>query len=386
MSVSHMWKSTILSFPSLWSVPYLGSEVSPEIVRMFLRRSGGHHLDITIPRLRSEHRVPVPKPKFNRYSHTLDASAHLPRIRKLLVELEGETDMKHLIRIFSEPAPSLTHLKLVAPIRESERVPFPNLFGLEFPKLRVLKILGTGAWPEVVGANLTRITMIHSFDPQLLKRCIPYSPNLKVLKLHGVFGFDRPDLSTWQRITLPPGVCLSVRRSEGHPAILSLFALPPDGHIKVKPSANIPITPLLLYILPADISPLQNLDTLTRLHVKARFNVSIKLELRCFRLDRPALEVTAGYPFVWSRTKDPQMGTSAMWIFCGLDRIVLTGVEELRMDGFVGLLEPHPPELLQFLKRMPALTSVITADGNEEIFRSALNNLGCRAVLVRAGR
>jgi len=41
-------------------------------------------------------------------------------------------------------------------------------------------------------------------------------------------------------------------------------------------------------------------------------------------------------------------------------------------------------ELLKFLEGMPALTRLITADGSEEVFRSVLNDLDCRAVVVRA--
>ena len=73
----------------------------------------------------------------------------------------------------------------------------------------------------------------------------------------------------------------------------------------------------------------------------------------------------------------------AMRLLGNLDRIVLTGVEELRMEGFSGNLEPQPPELLAFLERMPALRRVITTDGNKEIFCSALNSLGCRAAVIR---
>jgi len=68
-----------------------------------------------------------------------------------------------------------------------------------------------------------------------------------------------------------------------------------------------------------------------------------------------------------------------------LHPIVLGGVEELRMEGFVGPLEPQAIDLLKFLEGMPALTRLITADGNEKTFRSALDDLGYRAAVVRAG-
>jgi len=72
------------------------------------------------------------------------------------------------------------------------------------------------------------------------------------------------------------------------------------------------------------------------------------------------------------------------WFLGNLDCTVLRGVEELRAEGLVGSLEPNPAELLAFLKRMPALARVITTDGNEDKFRSVLDDLGCRAIVVTA--
>ena len=49
MSVSHKWRSTILPFPSLWSVIRLDGEISSEGIRMLLERSGGHPLEVIVP-------------------------------------------------------------------------------------------------------------------------------------------------------------------------------------------------------------------------------------------------------------------------------------------------------------------------------------------------
>lgn len=377
MSVSHKWRSTILLFPSLWSVAYLSNKLPPEIVRMLLQKSGGHPLDVIVPL-----EYPDSGSRFNRYSHALDASAHAPRIRKLtFYPDDGRNDMEHIVRIFSKPAPNLTHLDLAVLL--DKPVPFPDLFGLEFPKLRVLEVTRVECWPGLVGANLTHIIINASLNPWLLKDCMVYSSNLKVLELLGIWDFNKPDLSTWQRITLPPGIHLSVQHTQMCPQILALFALPRDGHIRVRPSMiSAPKEPLLSYVLPTEVSHLQNLRTLTRLHIKARFDVRVALELKCFRLNRPAFEVDIGYSFE-SRVVVRQGASPVMWFLRNLHRIVLRGVEELRVDGFVGRLEPQEVELLAFLKRMPALTRVITTDGNQENIRSVLDNLGCRAIVIR---
>jgi hypothetical protein len=171
-------------------------------------------------------------PKFNRYSHALDASAHTSRIRKFsFFQNEDWNDVKCIVRIFSKPAPNLTHLELAAYAPQEYPIPFPSLFGLEFPRLRVLKVAGAEDWPEIVRANLTRITVNYSFTPRVLKRCIPYSPNLKVLKIQGVWGFDEPDLTGWQKFALPPGIRLVAQYVQICPRIL---ALPRDSHLEIR--------------------------------------------------------------------------------------------------------------------------------------------------------
>ena len=346
---------------------------------MLLQRSGEHSLDVIIfPS------YPGSTPRSNRYSHALDASAHSSRIRKLLIfPSENRNEMKHFVRIFSKPAPNLTHLELAAFLPVEKTISFPNLFGLDFPKLRVLKVSGVEAWPEIVGANLTSITINVSFDPQLLKRCIPYSPNLRVLKFRSIWEFTKPDLSAWPRIALPPRVSIVIKSSRMCPHILALFSLPRDGHIKVEPPVRlVPTVPLLSYVLPTEISHLQNLRTLTRLHMKTRLDAKATFGLKCFKLDRPAFEVDVEYPF-GSRAMAQKNASPVMWFWGSLHQIVLRGVEELRMEGFVGPLEPQAAELLAFLKRMPALLRLVTTDDNEEIFRSTLDSLGCQAVVIR---
>ena len=137
-------------------------------------------------------------------------------------------------------------------------------FGLEFTKLRTLKVSMIEAWPEIVGRNLTRITIRSRLNPMSLKRCISYSPNLKVLGIHEIRTFGDPDTSTWQRIALPPGARLKIKHSNKMiPQILAVFSLPGDGHIKVEhrivsvPRMPLPRIPLLSYILPVDLSHLQ---------------------------------------------------------------------------------------------------------------------------------
>ena len=346
---------------------------------MLFRRSGRHLLDVIFPFEPLES-----VSKFDRYSHALYASVHLSRIRKFIFYLEPGDDAKHLTRIFSEPAPNLWSLEFATPLPEGGTIPFPHLFGLEFPKLRVLVVTGVGPWPEVVGANLTRITFNISLDLRVLKRCIPYSPNLKVLKIQGISVFKKSDLSKWRKIILPPGVRLSILYLRvPYSRILTLFTLPRDGQITVTlPLGMPPHIPLLSYTLPLETSHLQNLGALTRLHIRAHFDLSISLELKCFRLDRPAFEVDVMCSRENKTMSQPETSL-AMRLLGNLDRIVLTGVEELRMEGFIGNLEPQPPELLAFLERMPALRRVITTNGNEEIFCSALNSLGCRAAVIR---
>ena len=359
---------------------HLDGEFSPEIIRMLLGRSGGHPLNVIVPHSGST-------PKSIRYSHALDASAHTPRIQKFLFNLgAGGNDAKHIARIFSKPAPSLTHLELATHFVQNGTTLFPDLFGLEFPNLRVLEVTGIEDWPEIVGANLTHININASLDPWLLKDYILYSPNLKALTVQGVLAFGKPDLNRWQRIALPPGVCLTIRRSPLCSHILSLFTIPHDGHIKVNPTTiSVPDMPLLFYALPIDSSPLQNLRALTRLHMKARcIGDYVTLELKCFKLDRLAFEVNVRYSFQ-SQALVQQKASPAMWFLSGLNRLALKGVEEWRMDGFVGRLEPQATELFAFLTKMPALTRLITTDSNEGTLRSAIGSLGypLGAVVVR---
>ena len=281
------------------------------------------------------------------------------------------------------PAPNLTHLDLITSRRHDGNAQFPNWFGLDFPKLGVLEVSGIEVWSEVVGANLTCITINYSFNPVSLKRCISYSPNLKALVIHCVRDLDDPDPSTWQRIALPPGISLSVEYSDACPRILALFSLPGDGHVKVKPFVHSLHNISLLSYIPTDLSHLQNLRVLTRLHMKTRFDGWVALELRFFRLDQVAFEINIEFSFDDQRMAQ-QMTSPAMWFLRDLHRIVLREVEELFMEGFVGALEPRAAELLALLRGMPGLTRLITNDGNEEALRSALDSLGYQTVVVRA--
>ena len=347
---------------------------------MLLQRSGSHPLDIIILR----GRLAGTTSRSNRYSHALDTSAHTSRIRSFsLYEDDHENDLKRLVRIFSKPAPNLTHLDLVVSL-VIEPISFPNLFCLEFPKLRVLEVTGVKAWPEIVGKNLTHLIITATLEPLPFKRCISYSPNLKVLKIQGIWNSDELELGASQKIALPSGIRLVVKYTSGCPEILSLFALPPDSYLKVKPSMVVewtPTMPLLSYVLPREIGNLQNLRSLTRLHVKADLDAGITLQLSCFRLDRPAFEVkityTPGVQAVASESASPVMG-----FLDNLEGIVLGEVGELRMEGFVGSLEPQADELLAFFGRMPVLTRVITTDKNEEELRSVLDVLDSRAAVV----
>ena len=380
MSVSHRWRSTILSFPSLWSVIRLGGEISSEGIRALLERSRGHPLHVIV--LRSGFSTP----KSIRYSHALDASAHTHRIQKLLLYLDlVEDDVKRIVRIFSKPAQNLAHLELAGYSPHDMTTPFPDLFGLEFPKLRVLEVAGIGAWPKVVGTNLTHITFNTSLNPWVLQDCIPYSPNLKVLEIRGVSNLTMPNFSRWQRIALPPGVCLTIGRTPLCSHILMLFILPHDAHIRACPSIiAMPDRPLLSYILPFETSNLHNLGALTRLHAKARIDLYayVALELECFSLDRPAFEVNVEHSFDL-KTMDEEEASPVLWFLGNLKQIALEGLEELRLDGFVGRLAPQEAELLAFLKRLPALKRLITTNSNEKRLRSALDILGYPAVVVR---
>ena len=346
---------------------------------MLLQRSGSHPLDIIIPR----GRLAIYTSRANRYSHALDTSAHTSRIRTFTLYEDGPKDVKRLAEIFSKPAPNLTHLKLVVSYISVDPTSFPNFFGLEFPKLRVLEVNGLGAWPEIVGRNLTHLTITDALESLLFNGCISYSPNLKVLKIQGIWNSD---LEIWAspKIALPSGIRLVTKYGLGCPKILSLFALPPDSFLKVKPSMVVdwtPSRPLLSHILPRGINDLQNLRALTRLHVKADLDAKITLQLNCFRLDGPALEVKIRY----SPALQEVTGESAfpvMGVLDNLEGIVLREVGELRMEGFVGNLEPQAEELLAFFGRMPVLTKVITTDKNEEKLRSVLDVLDSRAAVI----
>lgn len=294
--------------------------------------------------------------------------------------------MKHIARIFSKPAPSLTHLELVAHLIQTGTTLFSDLFGSEYPNLRVLEVTRIGAWPQIIGANLTHITVSGYLGPRRLKDCILYSPSLEALTIQGASNFTNQNFSKSQRIPLPPGVCLTIQRSPACSHILSLFIVPHDGYIRVSPTIiSVPDIPLLFHVLPIDTSTLQNLRALTRLHMKARYiGGYVTLELKCFRLDRPAFEVNVKYS-LQSQPLAQQMVSPAMWFLGGINRLALKGVEEWRMDGFVGHLWPQMAELVAFLAKMPALTRVITTDSNEETLRFAIDSLGypLEAVVVR---
>ena len=115
--------------------------------------------------------------------------------------------------------------------------------------------------------------------------------------------------------------------------------------------------------------------------MKADLDAGITLQLSCFRLDRPAFEVkimyTPGLQAVAPESASPVMG-----FLDNLEGIVLREVGELRMEGFVGSLEPQADELLAFFERMPVLTRVITIDKNEEELHSVLDVLDSRAAVV----
>ena len=70
-----------------------------------------------------------------------------------------------------------------------------------------------------------------------------------------------------------------------------------------------------------------------------------------------------------------------MWFLSGLTRLAFKGVEEWRMDGFVGCLEPQVAELFAFLTEMPALTRPTTTNSS----RSAMDGVGyaLEAVVVK---
>lgn len=103
---------------------------------------------------------------------------------------------------------------------------------------------------------------------------------------------------------LPPGVCLTIRRSPVCSQTLAQFALPRDGHVIVNPYViHVPHMPLLFYVLPADTSHLQNLRTVTRFHMKTHIDDCAKLELKCFRSDRPAFEADIEYTYDDGSTK-----------------------------------------------------------------------------------
>ena len=93
-------------------------------------------------------------PKSNRYPHALDVSSHASKIRKLAIRQDegsgGRDGVEHLVKIFSKPAPDLVHPELLASLLRTEVIPFPNLFDLEFPQLRLLRVTRVEARPEII--------------------------------------------------------------------------------------------------------------------------------------------------------------------------------------------------------------------------------------------
>ena len=365
----------MLSFPFLWSRICIDSDLPPKVIQALLQRSGSHPLNLTVPVRHAE------ASRLNRRSNALEASAHMSRIRKLTIyEDSGETDLIHLLKIFSKPAPNLTHLLLFV-YGEYSPISVPDWFGSGFPNLRKLEVRGVIAWQEAIGTNLTHIVIKSSLDPPQLIRCLQYSPSLKVLEILGV---DRLNKSP-RRVTLPSGAHLTIKDSDPCSNIVGIFSLPSDGYLQIDaPSLRgwDRAFTFLYWALPPTLDHLQNLDGVTRLHVKTRFDTPgtlAALEVKCFKRDLTVLDVNIELSI--SANSRDESDSPAMFFLDNFDGMKLSEVEELRMEGFFGPLEPYAEELVGLLAGMPGLVWVFT-DHNQEKLCSALDLLGRRATVV----
>jgi hypothetical protein len=379
MLVSHMWRATMLSFPSLWSKIVMNVSVPQSGILTIVERSGSHPLQVEIPPPGWSDIYP----KSVRYKHADLVAGLLPRIAELTISTSSDYDILRICRAFhNRPAHQLQLLKFLTAPR------LAKLFVLHPPRLRFLYVAGVESWPDAIAENLIHIHLDITLNPRSLERVLKKSPRLERVTINGVYW----KFEDCPKISLVPGVRLIITRSQN--TVASLFSLGPTNHISI--TTNISITdrsiPSLLHLaLPRDISHLRNLNDLTVVHLNlvnsgedphANALKTVTVTLRCSTADQETLHIDLRYHFGYLRSQNtaememiPRQ-PPAMRVLDYLCPLDLRKVVELRMEGFVGEWGLQSFELNYFLQRMPALRNITTSDGNREIFWSELSTMG----------
>ena len=218
MLVSRMWRTTILSFPLLWSKLVLNASTSQSGMLALVDRSGSHPLEMEIP---------CEDPDMYRrsvyYKHIGLMIKHLPRVSRLTIRTRGTYNTLRVCRMFrGSTADQLLELELMG----------PEEFVLCAPRLQYLSIFCMKTWPLPLSENLTRIFLDSHFDPEALERGLKNCPRLKEISIHKAYcQFDVPP-GDLLKIPLLPGVRLIIRDS--HTSVASLFALGPTNFLSVE--------------------------------------------------------------------------------------------------------------------------------------------------------
>ena len=386
MLVSRMWKTTILSFPSLWSRLVLDASIPQSVMLTLVDKSGSHPLQVEILSA-----WPKVYPRSNRYKHIELAIKLLPRVFRLAIDTLDWYDTGRVQRMFRDrTANQLLELKLMASFLD---------FVVHAPRLRSLSMSCMKTWPPPPSENITHICLDTSLDPDILQMGLENCPSLEELSIIEVHQLvERP--RGRPTIRLLPGVRLMIKNS--HTSVASLFELGSTNYLSIRATSflyQIFIISFLEQVLPQDISHLRNLVDPTMVYLKLadtgerpnRHNRrGITVILKCSAGDRETLYVEAGYyvlhrrvlersPMIRLRIFDP-----AMRLLDYLHPLNLREVVELRMEGFVGEWSLQSLELGRLLKRMPALRRVVTGDDNKGKFLLALSTMEQSVVIEEA--
>lgn len=388
MLVSRIWRTTILSFPSLWSKLVMSTSVSRSRVLTLVERSGSHPLQVVIP--------PPPRsdapPKSIRYKHIDLVAELLPRISQLVIASRGGHDTAYIYRVFRDrTADRLRRLDFIALPQVD------NLFVLYAPRLVSLYLSGVESWPAPIAENLTHIHLDFHLNRTTLERDLKNSPRLKEIRINGVH--PPPErFGTRSRISLIPGVRLVITGS--HNTVASLFALGSTNYLSITTNVifiNFPTTSFLKFALPQDISHFRNLNDLTKVHLelvdsagnpRTRAPRTVTMILMCSTAERETLHLKLEYilsnprPSTTKETKIIPERPPAMRALNYLRPLDMSKVLELRMVGFVGEWGLQSFELYQFLLHMPALRRIRTGDDNKETFLFALSSMSHGAAVV----
>ena len=392
MFVSHMWKTTILSFPSIWSRLVMTASVSQSGMATVVERSGSHPLQVVIPPPELESVYP----KSIRYKHVSLIIGLLPRISKLSIVTRSVLDTVRICSAFEgRRADQLQRLNFIGYPALGE------LFSLDSPQLRFLYLCRVDSWPARTAENLTHVHLGGNMNPDNLERDLKHSPGLQEIRIDNVYQVPER-VGDYPKIRLASGVRLVITSSQN--TVASLFVLGTSNSLSIRTTniaiTSIPITSFLRFALPRDLSRFRNVDSLTRIHLQlldsgegthTRAARTVTVVLRCSTADRETLHVEVEYILSCPRSSNTLEGEiiterpPAMRALNYLRPLDLKEVAELRMEGFIREWELQSFELRHFLQFMPALKRVMTADGNEGIFRVALDAMERRASVVVEG-